>query len=65
MQALASNPLQAAAVGNVAVVSVAERSDPKVMSMHKELSVKSRARGDFHARFCERVRVKLPRSTRP
>ena len=22
-------------------------------------------RGDFHARFCERVRVKLPRSTRP
>ena len=27
--------------------------DPKVMSMHKELSVKSR------------VRVKLPRSTRP
>ena len=40
-------------------------SDPKVMSMHKELSVKSRVRGDFHARFCERVRVKLPRSTRP
>ena len=38
---------------------------PKVMSMHKELSVKSRVRGDFHARFCERVRVKLPRSTRP
>ena len=38
--------------------------DPKVMSMHKELSVKSRVRGDFHARFCERVRVKLPRSTR-
>ena len=37
----------------------------KVMSMHKELSVKSRVRGDFHARFCERVRVKLPRSTRP
>ena len=35
------------------------------MSMHKELSVKSRVRGDFHARFCERVRVKLPRSTRP
>ena len=33
--------------------------------MHKELSVKSRVRGDFHARFCERVRVKLPRSTRP
>ena len=65
MQALASNPLQAAAVGNVAVVSVAERSDPKVMSMHKALSVKSRLRGDFHARFCERVRVKLPRSTRP
>ena len=65
MQALASNPLQAAAIGNVAVVSVAERSDPKVMSMHKELSVKSRVRGDFHARFCERVKVKLPRSTRP
>ena len=65
MQALTSNPLQAAAVGNVAVVSVAERSDPKVMSMHNELSVKSRVRGDFHARFCERVRVKLPRSTRP
>ena len=43
----------------------AERSDPKVMSMHKELSVKSRVRGDFHARSCERVRVKLPRSTRP
>ena len=21
--------------------------------------------GDFHARFCERVRVKLPHSTRP
>ncbi|OYP67709.1 hypothetical protein, partial [Prevotella sp. P2-180] len=42
-----------------------ERSDSKVMSMHKELSVKSRVRGDFHARFCERVRVKLPRSTRP
>ena len=40
-------------------------SDPKVMSMHNELSVKSRVRGDFHARFCERVRVKLPRSTRP
>ena len=39
--------------------------DPKVMSMHKELSVKSRVRGDFHARFCGRVRVKLPRSTRP
>ena len=37
----------------------------KVMPMHKELSVKSRVRGDFHARFCERVRVKLPRSTRP
>ena len=35
------------------------------MSMHKTLSVKSRVRGDFHARFCERVRVKLPRSTRP
>ena len=33
--------------------------------MHKVLSVKSRVRGDFHARFCERVRVKLPRSTRP
>ena len=33
--------------------------------MHKELSVKSRVRGDFHARFCERVRVKLPRTTRP
>ena len=33
--------------------------------MHKELSVKSRVRGDFHARFCEWVRVKLPRSTRP
>ena len=40
MQALASNPLQAAAVGNVAVVSVAERLDPKGMFMHKELSVK-------------------------
>ena len=65
MQALASTPLQAAAVGNVAVVSVAERSGPKVMSMHKELSVKSRVRGDFHARFCERVKVKLPRSTCP
>ena len=39
--------------------------DPKVMSMHKELSVKSRVRGNFHARFCERVRVKHPRSTRP
>ena len=39
--------------------------DPKVMSMHKELCVKSRVRGDFHARFCERVRVKLTRSTRP
>ena len=65
MQALASTPLQAAAVGNVAVVSVAERLDPKGMFMHKELSVKSRVRGDFHARFCERVRVKLPRSTRP
>ena len=47
------------------ILSLAERSDPKVMSMHKELSVKSRVRGDFHARFCERVRVKLPRSTRP
>ena len=35
------------------------------MSMHKELSVKSRVRGDVHARFCERVRVKLPRSIRP
>ena len=46
-------------------LSLAERSDPKVMSMHEELSVKSRVRGDFHARFCERVRVKLPRSTRP
>ena len=33
--------------------------------MHKEVSVKSRVRGDFHARFCERVRVKLPRSARP
>ena len=33
--------------------------------MHKALSVKSRVRGDFHARFCERVRVKLPHSTRP
>ena len=39
--------------------------DPKVLSMHIELSVKSRVRGVFHARFCERVRVKLPRSTRP
>ena len=65
MQALASNPLQAAAIGNVVVVSVAERSNTKIMSMYKELSVKSRVRGDFHARFCERVRVKLPRSTRP
>ncbi|MCI6234719.1 MAG: hypothetical protein MR627_06420 [Prevotella sp.] len=46
-------------------LSLAERSDSKVMSMHKALSVKSRVRGDFHARFCERVRVKLPRSTRP
>ena len=36
-----------------------------VMSMHKALNVKSRVRGDFHARFCERVMVKLPRSTRP
>ena len=35
------------------------------MSMHKELSVKSRVRGDFHARFCERVRVPPPRSTQP
>ena len=34
------------------------------MSMHKELSVKSRVRVDFHAWFCERVRAKLPRSTR-
>ena len=42
-----------------------ERSNTKIMSMYKELSVKSRVRGDFHARFCERVRVKLPRSTRP
>ena len=33
--------------------------------MNKALSVKSRVRGGFHARFCERVRVKLPRSTRP
>ena len=33
--------------------------------MNKALSVKSRVRGDFHARFCERVRVQLPRSTRP
>ena len=65
MQALASNPLQAAAIGNVVVVSVAERSNTKIMSMYKELSVKSRVRGDFHARFFERVRVKLPRSTRP
>ena len=47
------------------MVSVAERSAPKGMFMHKELSVKIRVRGDFHARFCERVRVKLPRSTRP
>ena len=46
-------------------LSLAERSDPQIMSMHKALSVKSRVRGDFHARFCERVRVKLPRSTRP
>lgn len=46
-------------------LSLAERSDPKVMSMHKALSVKSRVRGDFHARFWERVRVKLPRSTWP
>ena len=46
-------------------LSLAERSDPKVMSMHEELSVKSRVRGGFHARFCERVRVKLPRSIRP
>ena len=45
--------------------TICDRSDLKVMSMHKELSVKSRVRGDFHARFCERVRVKLPRSTRP
>ena len=27
--------------------------------------MKSRVRGDFHARFRERVRVKLPRSIRP
>ena len=65
VQALASNPLQAAAIGNVVVVSVAERSNTKIMSMYKELSVKSRVRGDSHARFFERVRVKLPRSTRP
>ena len=45
VQALASNPLQAAAVGNAAVVSVAERSDPQIMSMHKALNVKSRVRG--------------------
>ena len=32
--------------------------------MHKALNVKSRVRGDFHARFREKVRVKLPRSTR-
>ena len=47
------------------ILSLAERSNTKIMSMYKELSVKSRVRGDFHARFCERVRVKLPRSTRP
>ena len=33
--------------------------------MHKELSVKSRVRGDSHARFGERVGVARPRSTRP
>ena len=33
--------------------------------MHKALSVKSRVRGGFHARFCERVRVKLPRLLDP
>ena len=47
------------------ILSLAERSDPQIMSMHKALNVKSRVRRDFHARFCERVRVKLPRSTRP
>ena len=47
------------------ILSLAERSDTKIMSMYKELSVKSRVGGDFHARFCKRVRVKLPRSTRP
>ena len=47
------------------ILSLAERSDTKIMSMYRELSVKSRVRGDFQARFCERVRVKLPRSTRP
>ena len=33
--------------------------------MYKSLSVKSRVRGDFHARFRERVEVKSLRSTRP
>ena len=51
-------------LGTQSFLSLAERSAPQIMSMHKTLSVKSRVRGDFHARFWERVRVKLPRSTR-
>ena len=47
------------------ILSLAERSDPKVMSMHKELSVKSRVRRDFQPGFCERGGAKFPRSTRP
>ena len=46
-------------------LSLEERSDPQIMSMHKALNVKSRVRGDFHARFCERVRVQLPRLLDP
>ncbi len=33
--------------------------------MYEMLNVKSRVRGDFHARFRERVEVKFLRSTRP
>lgn len=36
---------------------------PRLCLCTKSQSVKSRVRGDFHARFCERARVKLPRST--
>ena len=39
------------------VLSLAQRLYSKSLSMYNALNVKSRVRGDFHARFCERVEV--------
>ncbi len=47
------------------VLSLAQRLYAAILSMYEMLNVKSRVRGDFHARFRERVEVKIHRSNRP